>query len=65
MKKLKEINFSKLVKLAKELNFPTVENLGNGLYRLPGGAVTGLGGVEMFEKELQKQIKDYGKNSNT
>lgn len=61
MKKLKEINFSELAKLAEELDFPTVENLGNGLYRLPGGAVTGIGGVEMFEKELQKQIKDYGK----
>ena len=64
MDKLKEITFSELVKLAKELNFPTVENLGNGLYRLPGGVVTGIKGVEMFEKELQKQIKDYGKNSN-
>lgn len=59
MRKPKEINFSELVKLAEDQDFPTVESLGNGLYRLPGGAITGLEGVEMFEKELQIQIFDY------
>jgi hypothetical protein len=37
----------------------TIRDLGNGLYRLPGGVITGIGGVEMFNKALERKINEY------
>ena len=63
MKILKPINFSELVELAKKTGLkPPVEELGHGLYRLPGGVITGKNGVKMFMELLDKE---YGKNSST
>ena len=62
MKKLKLINFPEIVEAVKKSGWkPPVEELGNGLYKLPGGAITGKNGVKMFMELL---AKEYGKNSN-
>lgn len=35
--------------------------IGCGLYHIGGGCCTGKKGFDMFEKELKKSIKSYGK----
>jgi hypothetical protein len=36
-----------------------IRDLGDGLYRLPGGMVTGIGGVEMFNQAVKRKINEY------
>jgi len=35
-----------------------MQNMGDELYRLPGGAITGPGGLKLYNEALQKQIKN-------
>lgn len=53
----KEIKLSDIEKAVKDLNIPTVENLGNGLYKLPEGIITNEKGLEQFNKMILKDIK--------
>lgn len=53
----KEIKLSDIEKAVKDLNIPTVENLGNGLYKLSEGIITNEKGLEQFNKMILKDIK--------
>ena len=32
-------------------------NMGDELYKLPGGVITGIGGLRMFDKEMKKNSR--------
>lgn len=35
--------------------------IGNGIYKLPGGGLTGEGGWKLFQEALKKEGEKYGK----
>jgi len=41
----------------KEIDDLFIRDLGNGLYRLPGGVITGEGGVNLFNKVLKEEAE--------
>ena len=61
---MKEIKLSDIEKTVKEIGVPTVEVLGGGLYRLPGGAITNILGVRQFDKAMREEIRRMQSNKN-
>ena len=53
-----ELSLSDIENALKGLDVPIVKKLGNGLYRLPGGAITNEKGLEEFAKTLSEEIKN-------
>jgi len=50
-------DIEKLLKLHPELEYP--KYYGEGLYEISKGCFTGEKGLELFEYELTKQLKDF------
>ena len=55
----KEIKLSDIENAVKDLNIPTVEDLGNGLYKLPEGIITNEKGLELFNKMVLKEVNAW------
>lgn len=53
---MKELSVKDLEELARQLDFPEVKNLDNGLYQLPGGCITNEKGLEMFYKAVKESL---------
>ncbi len=47
----------------KEIADFSIKDLGNGLYRLPGGAITGEGGVKLFNKVFKEEAEKFLKKN--
>ena len=52
-----EIKLSDIEKLLEDLDIPTVEYLGNGLYKLPEGVITNEKGLIKFNKSIIEEIR--------
>jgi hypothetical protein len=51
----KNISLKDIERALQQLNIPTVELFGIGLYKLPGGIITNWQGVSLFDKEVLKE----------
>ena len=59
---VKELTSEEIVYLKQILGNFAFNNLGDRLFRLPGGAITGIGGVDLFNKAIRENLKKDGTN---
>ena len=53
---MEELSLKDLEDLARQLDFPKVKNLGNGLYQIDGRCITNEKGLEMFDKDVRESL---------
>ncbi len=59
---MKNLNFKKLEEICEEIQFPEIQSLGNGLYKIiPENIICG----EEFLEKVNEAILDYIKEYNT
>lgn len=61
---MNDITLKDLEDFYKQVKFPTVQNLGNGLYRImPEGIICGDEFLKELDREILNTIKEYNTNT--
>lgn len=63
---MKNLSFKKLEEICKKIQFPEIQSLGNGLYRIiPGNIICGDKFLEKVNDAILDYIKEYNIDTST
>lgn len=57
---VKQLSPEEIESLKRTLGNFAISNMGDKIYRLPGGVITGEGGLRQFHEAVMEEVKKYG-----